>query len=314
MSEPTLGAANAGVRIGPVIVSEVQYHPSGEEGWLEYVELYNATDAAVDLGGWRLRDGIEYDFPPGTSIAAHATLLVVPFNPTDTQTRLAFEAFYQLTGSVAMVGPYIGLLDNAGESVALLRPGTPPPDEPSFTPYLLVDAVTYDDASPWPTAADGNGSSLARRSDRSLGQSADGWIGRRAEPRRVLAANRRAGKLRLLPRLDVRQSGEGPDRGRRHRDGQDAALARRDGHVCQLHELQPRHQRDHDRRHRPGRGRRRWTPPTSRFAWATTTSRTRGPRPRRRSRSRCAPAPAWAARTGSRSTGPTARSKTSGWR
>ena len=38
MSEPTLGAANAGVRIGPVIISEVQYHPSSELAWLEYVE------------------------------------------------------------------------------------------------------------------------------------------------------------------------------------------------------------------------------------------------------------------------------------
>jgi hypothetical protein len=187
MSEPPLGAANAGVRIGPVIVSEVQYHPSSELAWLEYVELFNTTDAAIDLGGWRLGGwwldgGIEYDFPPGTSIAAGATLVVVPFDPADTPSRLAFEAFYGLSGTIAMAGPYTGSLNNAGESVALLRPGTPPPDEPSFTPHLLVDAVTYDDESPWPTSADGGGSSLARRSDRSLGHSADGWTAAAPSP------------------------------------------------------------------------------------------------------------------------------------
>ena len=255
MSEPTLGAANAGVRIGPVIVSEVQYHPSGEEGWLEYVELYNATDAAVNLGGWRLRDGIEYDFPQGTSIAAHATLLVVPFNPTDTQTRLAFEAFYQLTGSVALVGPYIGLLDNVGESVALFRPGTPPPDEPSFTPYLLVDAVTYDDASPWPTAADGNGSSLARRSDRSLGSSADGWIAAAPSPGEFAPQTAVLGSYVFYRGSTFDNPAKGRTEDDADRDGQEAAFARRNGHAGQLHELQPRHQRDHDRRHRPGRGR-----------------------------------------------------------
>jgi len=42
--------------------------------------------------------------------------------------------------------------------------------------------MTYDDEAPWPTSADGGGSSLARLSDRSLGHSSDGWIASAPSP------------------------------------------------------------------------------------------------------------------------------------
>ena len=176
MIATTLGSANSAPRIGPVVISEVQYHPEGDAnaGW-EYVELYNPTGAAVDLSNWRLGGGVTFVFQPGTTIASHATLVVTTFDPTVASMRDGFKAYYGLTGTVAMAGPYSGSLDNSGEDVQLLRPDTPPAEEPTFTPYLLEDAVDYDDASPWPTTADGGGLSLQRRSVRSLGDVADGW-------------------------------------------------------------------------------------------------------------------------------------------
>ncbi len=57
MTEPTLDAAtgyeNAGPRIGPLVISEVHFNssePAGEDD-LEFVEIYNPTDAAVELTG-----------------------------------------------------------------------------------------------------------------------------------------------------------------------------------------------------------------------------------------------------------------------
>jgi hypothetical protein len=176
MTTTTLGSANSAPRIGPVVISEVQYQPAGDEnaGW-EYIELYNATDAAVDLSNWWIGGGVNFVFASGTTIASHATLVITPFDPAVTSLRNGFMAYYGLTGVVAMAGPYSGSLDNAGENITLFRPDTPPAEEPTFVPYLTEDAVVYDDASPWPVAAAGNGLSLCRRSVRSVGDFADGW-------------------------------------------------------------------------------------------------------------------------------------------
>ena len=50
-------------------------HPfrDSPEAW---VELYNRSDAAVDLTDWRIRRGIRFDFAPGTSIPAGGYLVV----------------------------------------------------------------------------------------------------------------------------------------------------------------------------------------------------------------------------------------------
>src|SRR6185503_19316077 len=43
----TLGGTNAGPRVGPVVINEIQYHP--EIGLEEFLELYNITGAVVPL-------------------------------------------------------------------------------------------------------------------------------------------------------------------------------------------------------------------------------------------------------------------------
>ena len=108
MAYPTLGGPNGGPYVGSVFFSEVHYNPGDVPNAesLEFVEIHNAADQDVDLSGWRLRKGIDFDFPAGTVLAAHATLVVVAFDPQDSAdpanlaARTAFYAHFQTVGHV----------------------------------------------------------------------------------------------------------------------------------------------------------------------------------------------------------------------
>ena len=89
---------------------------------LEFVELYNTGSTAIDMSGYTW-SGITSTIATGTSIAAGGYFLA------DSLTA----------ASLSDSGEKLELKDSTG---------------------ALVDEVTYDDASPWPTGADGGGSSL----------------------------------------------------------------------------------------------------------------------------------------------------------
>ncbi len=160
--------ANSGPRVGPVIISELHYNPGpGEENKdLEFIEIYNGGLESVDLIDWRIRKGIDFDFPAMT-LAPHSQLIVVPFDPDDLEKRTAFQDVYWADGDVpadlVMLGPYAGRLADNGERVRLQRPDEAPLGEPDFVPRLLEDEVAYDDGLPWPGEADGTGRSLTRQ-------------------------------------------------------------------------------------------------------------------------------------------------------
>ncbi len=127
-----------------IVINEVMYHPARPDAG--YVELFNTSGSnAFDLSGWRL-DGVDFDFPNGTVLEPGAYALVVE----------NVGGFIEAYGpSSAIIGVFGGQLDNGGETLTLLRPGAV-----VGAPMEIVDQVTYDDASPWPAAADGFGPSL----------------------------------------------------------------------------------------------------------------------------------------------------------
>ncbi len=192
LTHPTLGASNAAPRVGPVVISEVQYHPAaptsaaleiapdldGED--LEFVEILNPTDQNLDLSRWRLRGGIEYTFDDGTSLNAGESILVLRFNPSREDNAARTEAFrvhYDIDASTRLVGGYAGQLSDSQDRIQLQRASSPAVQDPI---YLFEDEVTYDDRNPWPESADGNGMSLQRRSISSSGNEAQNWLA--AEP------------------------------------------------------------------------------------------------------------------------------------
>ncbi|HXG49315.1 MAG TPA: lamin tail domain-containing protein, partial [Methylomirabilota bacterium] len=78
----TLGAANSGPRVGPVVIQQIMYHPPDLPGDVdnqndEYVLLRNITGQPVALydpqfptNRWRVRGGVDFDFPGMTSMPA----------------------------------------------------------------------------------------------------------------------------------------------------------------------------------------------------------------------------------------------------
>ncbi len=191
---PTLGTANAGPKVGPVVVGEIMYHPPDifcgpnlvNDDDDEYVELYNNTlvdaplfDPAHPTNTWRLRDAVDFDFPPGTVLTGGTYVLVVGFDPTNTATLLAFRAKYGLDASVPIYGPWEGNLNNSGDSVELQRPDLPQPpgtSDAGSVPYILAERVKYSDMAPWPAEADGSGTSLQRVNVNTYGNDVTNWV------------------------------------------------------------------------------------------------------------------------------------------
>ncbi len=182
------GRANAYPKVGPVIISEIMYHPpdlgTNDNTRDEFIELRNISTAPVALfdstNGWRLRNGVDFDFAPGTSIPAGGTLLVVGFDPVNNPAVLAdFRAQYQLSASQLIAGPWSGRLANDTDDLELRRPDAP---DTNGVPYILVERVRYADLPPWPPAADGTGFSLHRVSETGFGNDPTNWVAATASP------------------------------------------------------------------------------------------------------------------------------------
>ena len=166
----SLGSANAGPKVGPVVISEIMYHPADLGGTNnvrdEYIELTNISGTDVPLydplaptNTWHLRGAIDFDFPQGISIAAGERIVIASAS-------------------------WSGTLNNAGETIRLKWPDSP---NTNGVPYILAEEIGYDAAEPWPPAADGTGNSLQRIANNQYGNDPDNWYA--APPQPGQAAN-----------------------------------------------------------------------------------------------------------------------------
>jgi hypothetical protein len=136
---PTRNAPNAPARNTDVVINEIMYDPPSRLQTGEFIELYNRGEAAVNLAGWKIRGGIDFDFPATASIPPGGYLVVA-----------ASAAFIQQTyGVVPVVGDYSGKLSNSGDLIRLVD---------NFN--NLVNEVDYRPAGDWPALAAGFGSSM----------------------------------------------------------------------------------------------------------------------------------------------------------
>jgi hypothetical protein len=149
------GMPNASPRIGPVVISEIMYHPASNAN--EFVELFNITSANVDLSGWTLK-GAAFTFP----------LDVVLLGTTNITTE-QFRESNNVPASVPILGHSFDL-QNDGEELELSKPSDPPGN-----PAIRVDRVRYNDKSPWPAEADGGGPSLERHPVTAYGNEPLNW-------------------------------------------------------------------------------------------------------------------------------------------
>ncbi len=157
----TFGSANAGPKVGPVIISELMIEPlAGND---EYIELRNISDQPVPMfdplrpaNTWRI-EGVGMNLPAGLTLQPRQVVILSPLAPA------IFSAKYSVPNAVAVYGPFTGSLNNGGERIALSKPGVPYLDNTAqvAVPYIEIDGVTYDDIAPWPVVA-ANGKALER--------------------------------------------------------------------------------------------------------------------------------------------------------
>jgi len=155
--------------VGPIVFSEIHYAASETEP--EFIELRNLTASPVNLfdpanptNTWKL-NGVGYDFPENTILAAGGCLLLTSVEPA------SFRARYQVPPSVTVL-QYAKKLDNQGETLTLLCPATP---DTSGIPYYVVDAIDYASSAPWPEASSSN-LSLHRKDLGAYGNDPANWF------------------------------------------------------------------------------------------------------------------------------------------
>ncbi len=184
----TFGAENSGPLVGPVVISEIMHHPTNSAAYLEYIELQNITTLPVPLysanvptSTWQLNDAVSFAFPSGMVLAPGQPVLIVGFDPAlDPVSLAAFRAAYGLSPSVPIYGPWAGRLSNSDERIELLRPGAL--TAAGKVPSVLVEAVHYHDAAPWPLGADGTGGSFQRLDVSAFGNDPANWFASRPSP------------------------------------------------------------------------------------------------------------------------------------
>lgn len=156
----TPAAPNSAPQCGPVVISEIMYLPAiGSDA--EYLELVNITDQTVDIGAWRIDDGIDFEFPGGATI--------------DPGERIILADLDSLSNYVIPPGTQVfrwsqGKLSNGGETVQLSQPG---PLDGAVVSYARVDRVKYSPSSPWPVVS--GGQVLLKIAEKQYGNDFSNW-------------------------------------------------------------------------------------------------------------------------------------------
>jgi CotH kinase protein/Lamin Tail Domain len=124
----------------PIVISEIHYNPSSEQGdddAFEFIELVNAGSSPILFDGFRFDDGIDFVFPDDVWLEPGRCLLVA--NDAAAYADMSCPVFEWTDGKLANSGERLSLVDVNG---------------------VVIDSVTYDDDAPWPELADGEGFSL----------------------------------------------------------------------------------------------------------------------------------------------------------
>ena len=135
-----------------LVITKVHYHPKSN-GLSEFIEVMNVSeDQSLDLNDVRFTSGISFNFSNGSikSLGAGERALIV-------RDLKAFEESFGTGFPVAGTFENGTALSNGGESIKL-------EDRENGT----ISEFRYNDKSPWPESADGNGKALGLIDPRSF--------------------------------------------------------------------------------------------------------------------------------------------------
>lgn len=191
MKKATKGAANEALKVGPLFIDEIYYHPmEGGAVPFEFMEIVNKADTAVNLyvtkasksKGWKV-EGINMEFSSGTIVPAGGRVLLLS-DSLERDTG-AIRSDFKIASDV-QICLYKGKLSNRGETVAVKQPFdwdpvTPDDTNPDLNTALVQwyydwsDATLYSDTWKGLEEADGYGKSLQRTDYSTMGYEASAW-------------------------------------------------------------------------------------------------------------------------------------------
>ncbi|MGB0839154.1 MAG: lamin tail domain-containing protein, partial [Chitinophagales bacterium] len=139
MSESFVSEVVYNNNVPNLVITEIMYNNPSTDS-LEFVEIYNNSDEAVQVGGIAFSKGFDFQFPT-YEIQAYEYTIIAAFGG-------AFEAFFETP--IDFNWGDSGL-SNGGETIEI-----------SNTIGDIIDEVSYDDEEEWASlvAADGDGYSL----------------------------------------------------------------------------------------------------------------------------------------------------------
>ena len=128
---------------GDIVINEINYNSADNFESGDWIELYNRSNQSINISRWYYTDSDDnhkFILPDGTILGPGEYLVLVEDDSSfisrfpDVKNYLG-ETGFGLSGS----GEFMKLVNSEGE---------------------IIDSLTYDDRSPWPEEADGNGSTL----------------------------------------------------------------------------------------------------------------------------------------------------------
>ena len=113
----------------------------------EYIELHNPGTNALNVGKWRLRGGVKFTLPTGTTIPAGGHLVIAA-------NGARLRSNYTNLNFVNCLGDWDGSLRNRGERVELTMPDTIVSTNGLGQPvtntiHIVMDEVSYRDGGRW---------------------------------------------------------------------------------------------------------------------------------------------------------------------
>jgi hypothetical protein len=141
-----------------IVINEINYNSNAAFDPEDWVELYNNSMSTIDLSEWQLIDEDDthvFVIPENTTLASGEYLILC-------KDTVRFKEHF------SDIEVYMGNLEFGlsadGELLRLTN-----------AQGLLIDAVTYDDISPWPTEPDGDGATLELKNPNVDNSIAGNW-------------------------------------------------------------------------------------------------------------------------------------------
>ena len=123
-----------------ITVSEINYNSDSLSDAGDWIELHNKSSQAVNISGWKIRDGHEnhtFVFPTGTVLSGNGYLVVM-------NDSIKFKnQFPAITNKIGNLGFNYS---NGGDEIRIF----------DYNNNLYL-SILYQDISPWPIGADGGG-------------------------------------------------------------------------------------------------------------------------------------------------------------